>query len=156
VDVYVYSSGEWLSATVRRSLAVLFDPATPGLTPHERACASAGNEIAGFAALVNARKDREALAAFDALPAEVRADKTLLLTRLQVAHRLGPEGEPTLREAVQDLRRAFPDDPCGDMVQIEGARWGQVAEALAAVDRLERRVGGDPHLENVRGQIRKH
>jgi predicted Zn-dependent protease len=48
----------------------------------------------------------------------------------------------------------YPDDPCVDLLTIDrlilGGRW---KDAIAAFDRIDRVVGGDPYIDDLRANV---
>ncbi|MBA3454875.1 MAG: tetratricopeptide repeat protein [Deltaproteobacteria bacterium] len=90
----------------------------------------------------------EALALFQTLPAKLRATKEMMLLEVQLALTL----DNTIAMPVfERFVKAFPDDPSLLINNID--RLGLAKEyeqQLAAIDKLDRAVGGDPYLELAR------
>jgi hypothetical protein len=72
--------------------------------------------------------------------------------RLQAALRVDEEEIVTATEAFQ---AAFPTDPALDLVLIDyqflKQRWDELGRSI---DRLDKRVGGDPQLDVIRANVR--
>lgn len=101
---------------------------------------------------VQAQRWKEALEVYEALPPSLKKEKICLLMRLTAASKL----EPADYEAAFDaFQAAFPKDPAADLFAIDAhfhrKQW-QWAEALAAIDRLDR-VVKDPHLNVMRAGV---
>lgn len=154
-DAYVFLAGEQLSATMRRFL--LIAAAAAGIPPAPDAARADAVTIS------NAETLRELLAAADAsdhahvlelagrLPADVLAEKPILMARAIAAIRSGVEQRST---AFDDLRAAFPDDACVELVAIDHhARNQDRNGCLEAIDRLDDRLGGDPYLDVLRATV---
>jgi tetratricopeptide (TPR) repeat protein len=62
--------------------------------------------------------------------------------------------ERQYEQAIQDFRKFFPDDPALDLVTVDSYDMQkQYGKARAAVDRVDRAVGGDPYLNLLRAQF---
>lgn len=85
---------------------------------------------------------RELLAA---MPPTLREARIFRLAALQVAMQLD---DPAYVELLTAFERDFPDDSAMLMLVIDGhAARGDMPALLAAIDRLDRAVGGDPYLD---------
>jgi predicted Zn-dependent protease len=63
-------------------------------------------------------------------------------------------GGDTYVRAIEDLQKAWPNDPASDMAAIDGALLKkQYGESLKAIDRLAARVGGDAYLHVMRAGV---
>lgn len=155
VDLYIFSSGELLSQSFRRSYVHGAAEQNQGFLAR-----LAGNEqefVKGFVQitevnrLVKESKYREALAMLDAMPKVVQDDKLLLLVRLGVTQKLD---EASYARTIERIRTHFPEDADLDLISIDGyIILKQHDKALAAVARLEKSVGGDPYLQILRASI---
>lgn len=151
VDVYIYSSGELLSATLRRSAISAL-----GLTPGGRTTPL--NEY--FRNLprvkeiqkLNAEGEFEAaLKKLLALPEGVRREKSTLVLRCTTAAQVGLKEAMAALEA---MKEAYPGDPCLSVLSINPYVQAKKYDlALAAVDDLEKQVGIDAHLHDQRATI---
>jgi hypothetical protein len=138
IDMYIYLSGENLSETfaqlARASIGAL----------------RAGDDVNEFGDIVKARKvgdDEEARRLLGRLPPRVRDSKPVLLMELQLID----AEDPDYLGVVEKIERAFPGDPAIDMVSIDGFFLREeVGKLLTILDRLDRRVGGDPYLGYLR------
>ncbi len=96
-------------------------------------------------ALSRSGDGRGALEIYARLPAEFQHDKTVLLTRVEAAHLLGGK---EYDDALQAVRSAIPGDPCLDFILVDYySAHHQYEELRAAIDRLDRRIGGDPYQD---------
>ena len=137
-DMYVFTSGERFSATVRRLAGPMF-----GATAEERA----GMEKLGEMNAAARRGDGAAAArAFDALPESLKADRGVQVARVVAA---AAAGDPDAYAAVlADFDRRFPDDPTLDLLKID-ALVGEPEKLVPVLERLDAAVGGDPHLRGL-------
>ena len=144
-DVYIYYSGEFLSDGLRRQPGI----ATALGVPEEEV--GGGPGLLAVYALFRAGRADDALARWEELPALARRQKTMLLLRVRIAAEAG--GSP-YESALAAFLEAFPDDPAADLLSIDRLLLeGDYAGALAHVERLDSKVGGDPYLDVLRADL---
>ena len=101
--------------------------------------------------LLGADQDREAVEEMDRLAPRVRGERFIQRRRLEVLASLD-EAEYAL--GLVAFEKAFPKDPLLDLFALDNPLLrGDSAAMMAAIDRLDRRVG-DPYLHQLRGQVR--
>jgi tetratricopeptide (TPR) repeat protein len=154
-DIYVLNTGEWISATFRRGLLAMAQQAQSGaldkLSGWENDFVKNLDNLQAIRLLMKAGKFAEALKSWLELPESLRRDKNLLMMRLQIAHELG---ERQYLSAINDFQKAFPDDPSLHLSLIDGCLFmKKYAEAQAAIDRVDKAVGGDPYLNVLRAGV---
>jgi tetratricopeptide (TPR) repeat protein len=156
VDLYIFTSGEWSSETLRRGWVTAIAEQSPAaqlgrLAGVESDFARAQPQITAMNALAREGKYQEALATSLQLPPSVQSMKSILLQRMAFAHRVGPR---ELDEAVAAFARQFPDDPGLSLLLIESYRTaGKYDQALSAVERVRQAVGEDALLDWMRAGI---
>ncbi|HUG52367.1 MAG TPA: tetratricopeptide repeat protein [Vicinamibacteria bacterium] len=155
-DVYIFTNGEWMSVTIRRDwLAVA---AANGSTSWLKNMVGIESEyvksipaIRAIATLEEQGRSREALDALLNLPPSVQAHKPILLQRVYIAVNVG---EREHAEAVEAFSRRFPEDAALNLLLVDfHFQKKQYDAALATLDRLGQAVGGDPHLDVLRGNL---
>jgi len=156
IDVYVFISGERLSKLIRgfylplaanQSRSVL-----EKLLTNESDMVKALPKLKSLADAVREEKPKEALAIYNALPPGAKKDKSVMLLRLQAAQAMNDDG--IYLAAMDDLAKTFPRDPCVELTAIDSlVIRKEYVKALAAIDRLEKSVGGDPYLNVIRAHI---
>jgi tetratricopeptide (TPR) repeat protein len=153
VDIYLFSSGETLSATIRRGHVAT--AAHANRTFLERLSGVEGDyakhavEIQAMGRAAAAGEGQKALAIFEKLPDSLQRDKSMLLLRIRAAQSVD---EKTYASAIEALRQAHPRDPAGLFHALDQhALAGEWEKTLTAVDRLDRAVGGDPYMQVMRG-----
>ncbi|HEY3391493.1 MAG TPA: hypothetical protein VGK58_02210 [Lacipirellulaceae bacterium] len=151
-DIYIYISGELLSDTLRRSALPVAKELSKTfierLTVAESEYVKHFDELAKMMEHVQAGNHAEALETYARLPEVLRREKGALLVRYQAAANIG---EAELLKVVEDFRGYHPDDVCMDFLLIDYHVLRQEHDqALAAIDRLDASVGGDPHLNLLR------
>ncbi len=97
------------------------------------------------------RDFEQVLQLYRGLPESVQKNKMAFTLRLGAAQALRGEAQ---RQALADFRKFYPNDAAVDLLVFDGL----VAEksfdkALAAVDRIDKAVGGDPHLKVIRAKV---
>ncbi len=94
-------------------------------------------------------RPRDALAIFDGLPDSLKHDKVVLLVRLRTVQAL--DDDEACTKAIAEMHALFPDDPNTDLLSIDYYFLKKMTkEALEAIDRLDKSVGGDPYLDVLR------
>lgn len=138
-DILVYLSGETLS----ESMSTAFD-----------ALAKSGIGKATLTAIKTTRENMrdgkwtEARAQFETLPASLRKTKPLRLLELQI---VGEIDNAEYLKVLDAYSRDFPNDPSLALVRIDQVilkkQW---TELLAMLDQLDKLLGGDPYLDQMR------
>ena len=155
VDFFVYASGERISETMERMMMTALPPETQTLWGRISGSAkSALRRAAPLNDMVEAHKAGNyprALEIFDSLPPELRADKGVQLIRVMSAQHVEAE---VYRQAMDEYVAAFPNDPSMDLMSVDAHLMaGRFQEAHESIDRLDRKVGGDPYLQFMRGNL---
>jgi tetratricopeptide (TPR) repeat protein len=143
--------GAWNSEEIRR-LAIVTMTGRVGLgslVPNQYFAGT--KNIEKMDALWRSGKGEEALKVYSELPPFMRKAKLALVIRLMAARQLGLEDSPAALDALQTAFSADPSVSIVLMVSLTDSR--RFAEALAAVDALEKTVGGDAYLEFKRSEI---
>jgi hypothetical protein len=142
-DIRVYASGDLLSESITQMLDQLAMAAKSGASPMALQRTTD--------AIKQARADGDAAEVqrlLGELPAELRDSKPMRLVELMAG---GELDEATYVGIMERYRRDFPDDPSLDVVAIDYHFLEKdVDETLAALERLDQRVGGDPYLAVMR------
>jgi hypothetical protein len=154
-DIYIYTSGEFLSQTARRAflLAVLRLVEAPQarLQGVEREYVQHFKKVIEMNSLVQRGDYPQVLKLYDQLPTGLQQDKNVLLIRLSAAQNVGLQ---EYSEAIENLRSFHPNDPCADLFSIAYFQQEkQPQKALEMVSRLESALGGDPYLNVLRSAI---
>ncbi|HOX07527.1 MAG TPA: hypothetical protein PK280_14090 [Planctomycetota bacterium] len=155
VDVYMFLSGELLSQTMRSGfLGYVADLQKKRDGQLSKSDVKHLADAASMRALADAGKFQEALAIYKGLPDALKRDKNLMFVRFQCALGIGGGGRE-YSEAMDDFVKLFPRADWLDLMLIDACFLGKRYEdALAAVDRLDRALGGDPYLDAIRADIR--
>lgn len=155
-DVYVYTTGELMSQTLRRAFLPLAVHASRGLL--DRLSGNDSEYIRSLPQLKQmtdslARGDaHSALASYRSLPATLRQDKSVLMLRFRAAQAAGNDAE--YLAALEDFRTHHPGDPATDVISIDYFLLREhFDEALGCVDRLDATVGGDAFLGVMRAHV---
>lgn len=156
IDVYFMMSGERLSQTWRRGLLPVINEHSKNwlqkMTSAESEYVRAFPKIERMQQQINAGDAAGALQTYHSLPESVRLDKSLLLMRYRVANDLMDDNEIIATAA--DVKKAYPGDACLDLLLVDSLYMRkEFEEALASVDRVEKVIGGDPHLDFLRGSL---
>jgi hypothetical protein len=155
-DFYVFLSGERISQTIRALYLPLAASQSRNiiekLVTKESDLVKAFPRISELTKAVRNGQPREALAIYDALPAGARKEKSIMIWRLQAAQ--ASNDDSLYLAAIDDLRKTFPSDPCVDLISIDAfVIHKEYDKAVAALDRLDKSLGGDPYLKALRSTI---
>jgi tetratricopeptide (TPR) repeat protein len=154
VDVYTASAGEPFSALVRRWLLPQAAENNKGMLGKlfgtEHALVQHWGTIVKVTRAAEAGDLEKFAKHLGELPEELGVDKTVILMRL----RMFPGDDPRYLEALADLRRHYPEDPCTLVFSIDYF-WlrDEHSKALEELEHLREWVGGDPYLHLHRGQL---
>lgn len=143
VDLYVYASGEQFSAS-------LGDMVTQALAATNRGgdIGATGDAMTRMREKFNRGDFAGAKAEMAGMPPELRQTKALRLIAVQIASNLD---EAAYATEIAGYQRDFPDDPSLDLISIDGHFMKHDYAALrTTLDRLDKRLGGDPYLDAMR------
>jgi hypothetical protein len=151
-DIYVYQSAECLSATFGRMMVSAKLGRSGKAMSKPQAEYLEGLRKAGEARQLLQKGDPAGyLKAYAKLPAVIQREKGILILRTMAAAQVG---EKEAVEAMEDFKKAYPDDPCLDLVSIDPlTKLKKYDQVLEAIDRLEKSLGGDPYLDFLRASI---
>ena len=155
VDMYLYMTAELFSESLRRPYLQAAASDQRGLVERllgtEQDFVKHAFKLNDIADLLVAGKNREALDVYYQLPLSLQNDKTFLLLRLQATQRLDDKLYVATIKRFQDL---FPKNAAIDMISIDGLILSKhYHEAIAAIDRLDKSLGGDPYLNMLRAGV---
>lgn len=155
VDVSTSAEGVSHARTLRRWLLALVADAGRSLplriAGEDRAFALAGKTFESIDQAFDQGRNADALAAWATLPAELRADPSVLLARLRAALAAGGNA---FAQALTEARSARPGDAGLELIAIDAAiAANQPQAALEAIATAEAGLGGDPYLVALRGSI---
>jgi hypothetical protein len=156
VDIYLFLSGEMVSASMRRvGVLSMVAQRNRGLLARLRGVENdylkSLNIVQSMAQAVQQEKHSEALTLYRSLPESLQKEKMVLLMRMRAAL---PLSDAEYTRALEDFRTHHATDPAADIVSIDYYYLRkQPDKALAALDRLDKAVGGDPFLNTLRAPI---
>lgn len=154
-DLRIYSKGELISETLLQTLQPLLHQHDQyaGASPWQRDYFFQDLEtLAAIQHAIKAGNPAAALQLFDTLPTAMKEMKPVQLLRYHSA--VVSNDADLVEAATADYDRLFPDDPAIDLIAIGAFRVQQrYREALSALDRLDRRLGGDSYLDIIRARL---
>lgn len=154
VDAYVTVSGELLSETMQRIYVQSAASQNRGLlsklTGKQSAFAAHMDDMVAMQRNVKANP-QAVLDTYSTLPEELKTEKLFLLMRMMAAQQVS---EAEYRKVLEDLRRLYPNDSSTAMHAIDFHMLSsEFAECRAAIDLLDKTVGGDPYLNVMRANL---
>ncbi len=154
-DVHVATTGEWMSQTLRRPYLLMLAEEQKGLI--EKLLLGEGDFLRSAPRIREAQRlflsgdAAGSLRILRALPEALRKERFILNQEVAVAARLGSQ---EMEETLAVFEKAHPGDPALEFLLLD--RYVDRKEhdrALVCVDRLDKAVGGDPHLDFLRANI---
>jgi tetratricopeptide (TPR) repeat protein len=155
VDVFIFLSGEWLSDTIRRGFMPVVAHEKRGVLDRMSGAQSAYMKnlpkITELATAVRSGDNARVLSIYKALPREVQTDRNLMLMYYQAASKAG---DAEYARALDAIQKAFPKDPALDLLLFDDYFLKKkYDDALAAIARVRRALGGDAYLDFLEGNI---
>lgn len=146
-DVFLYDTAELLSDSLRRVLGAAEGKrgAAPELT----------DQTAALTALMSAATKGDSAAVirkYGQLSKHLQQNKSVLFIYIKALSKDDARRD-TVVKLIEQFRILFPNDACLDMLSVgyhlQKQEFGQ---ALAATDRLDQAIGGDPFLRVIRAE----
>lgn len=155
VDIYNFVNGERISETFRRFLRALLADETRGLvdrlTGNKDVLVEHFGSVERMSEALRDNRPLVVLEIYSRLPLSAQRETWIQLTRLRAAQRINDQ---EYERAIQDFRKFHPQSEALDLVTLDAyLMQKKYAEFLAAIDRLDRTVGGDPFLQMTRATI---
>jgi predicted Zn-dependent protease len=151
-DLWPLASGQMLSQTCRRhympQIADVSPQSLAKAAQAERDCVKHADDVKQVTQSLRDGRASQGLEAYARLPDSLKRDKSILVHRMRAAATLNDE---EFEKAVQTFRSCQPDDPCVNLVEMDTYMRRKADEkARAAIDRLDKLLGGDPYLDVIR------
>ncbi len=148
VDMFVMITGEKLSETFRRlylTAAAESDRSLlTRLTKGKGDWITHSGEVTKLSRLVRDGDYAAAIQLYDSLPESLRVEKTLLVMRLMA---VSNTDDALYLATIEAFEKHHPNDPSLALVSIDGfVMKKQPRKAIAAIEKLDRFIGGDPYL----------
>jgi hypothetical protein len=152
-DLYVFTTGEWASSTVRWLYLLSEGKRGPALASQLKGGAAElvrnAATVERLVGLMQQKKFADYIDLYRTLPELLRQDRSILHGQLVASQAVEPL---QFGVASETWGRLFPGDPGLDMITFERlAARGEHAKSAAAIGRIEMFVGGDVHLRALRG-----
>ncbi|MFN8290454.1 MAG: tetratricopeptide repeat protein [Chitinophagaceae bacterium] len=142
-DVYIYATGEALSATIKNlyeQLSGMEDKLTK-----DKNWVSSLTEIREK---LNKGKNKEAYDLFMEIPAEARTSKIFRIIKVQICTGMSDELH---QQSVEELLAAFPNEPDMQLMLIDAYFMRkEYDKALGAVNAIDKMINKDPFLDYYR------
>ncbi|GAB4135324.1 MAG: hypothetical protein Tsb009_01440 [Planctomycetaceae bacterium] len=156
-DLYIYSNGENVTKSIRRTLIPI--AAHENRRPFSRLEKSDRDffqnikKISQISVAIQSGRSQLALNLIASLPQSLQKQKFIMLFRLMAA--LEVENDNEFLYAYNALKKHYPGDPSLELFAIDYYVFRKEHDkALAAIDRLDQTVGGDPHLNVLRRNLK--
>jgi hypothetical protein len=152
-DVHMALSGELFTQMMRRMYIPLAMQSTGGKerTPEEREFFRTMDQFVEMNKARQEGRHADVLKVYGQMPEKVRRQKHVQLFRLGSAPLVSEE---EYKLALADAAPIFKDEVAADLLAIDALIYrNKYDDALAAADRIDKRIGGDPYLDVIRGTI---
>ena len=150
-DIYIYASGEYMSDTMRRLYKMAStseQPLIDRLLRKKHPFLQTATMYKDMAEKTANGQHAAAVALFKSMPPDLRKEKSVLVLYVTASSSMD---EAQYQSAIDELRAAHPNDAGIDLMLIDGYFLKQrYDDALAAIDRLDRDLNGDPYLDVLR------
>ncbi len=155
VDWYVFLVGQWQSETLRQTFLPLANTWAKGgahlIAPAERQFVTHMNDIEAMIEAYRKKDYRQILDIYRSLPDSVKKNRLAFTIRLGAAQAVGGDEQ---RRAIDDFRQFYPDDAAVDLLMLDDLLAKKSFDkALAGIERIDKAVGGDPHLKVIRASL---
>ncbi|HBC87895.1 MAG TPA: hypothetical protein DCZ94_13145 [Lentisphaeria bacterium] len=156
IDCFVFVTGENLSETLSRNVMPSLmreskNVITKALTPKDNFLLHM-DKISDMRKNNVAQNYKESLAIYNALPAELKKEKAIMMMRFSAAQGLGVD-TPEYLQAMQDFEKTFPGEPCLALILIDyyfmKKDFGKVDKCITDLEKALKCT--DPYLYYMRG-----
>jgi hypothetical protein len=94
---------------------------------------------------------KKLLAQYDGLPEQFKNSKHALIMLMNTAY--NTKNEEVYTASINSYQKQFPDSPTIDLLLIDrNTQVGKYDEVLKSINAVEKIVGNDPHLDNLRSE----
>ncbi len=143
-DVYIYMSGEYFSTTLNNLFTEIMDMEKGESMPQME-------QLKKLTMLMNTGKNEAAKELIDELPVNLRSVKSIQFYNIRACSQIN---DSLYNDAIEKFGRDFPGDPSLDLVLVDGYFLKKkYPEALACVERLDKRINTDPMLDYYRALL---
>jgi hypothetical protein len=143
IDAYVYASGGLMSEA--------FASLVESVTSTKNDLTMMGDSFKKIGKLMTQKQYQEVRDLIATLPKTVRVTKAVMMNDFMASTYLGDE---VYAEAIENFEKTFPNDPALDLISMDGLffkkKWD---ELLVRIEKLDRRVGGDPQLALIHASV---
>lgn len=143
-DVYIYLSGEYFSTTLNNLFTEIMDM-------QKGKSMSQMEQLKKLSMLMKTGKNEAAKELIDELPVNLRAVKAIQFYNIRACSQIN---DSLYNDAIEKFERDFPGDPSLDLVLVDGYFLKKkYPDALACVERLDKRINTDPMLDYYRALL---
>lgn len=153
-NILVALTGEYITQALNRSslpfVQRMQSQNEEKLTDEEKVIFEDTETIINF--IRNFNNSEKVLELYGSLPEEYKNSKHAVLMRMNAAYTL--QNMETYKEAIDLYHRLYPDSPTVDLLQVDQFTLkGDLQGTLNAIDSIEKIVGKDAQLDNLRSEI---
>ena len=154
-DCYVFLTGEMYSQNLRRSFLPLAHRSgganVETLPGPEKDFVANFSRFTQMGNYVRERNWRLALNTYKELPSSVQQSKPAMTMRLLATQSVS---DAEYLATIDEFRKRYPNDPMIDLISVDAYILRKAYDqALEAVDRVDKVIGGDPYLKVLRANV---
>ncbi len=155
IECYIFLAGEMYSQNLRRSFLPLAHKSggasIESLPSAEKDFVEHFSQFALMGQYSRERNWRQALQTYQELPASVQESKPAMTMRLLATQSIS---DADYLATIDDFRKHYPNDPMIDLISVDAyVLRKKFDQALEAIDRVDKAIGGDPYLKVLRGNV---
>lgn len=152
-DIFIYATGEKISETMRRVIVQIATQQNRGflarLKGSDKSFIESLPKIQRMQQAMTTNRPQEVLSIYRSLPEDVQKFKYVMMVRMLAASK-SPQNMEYLT-AMEEFRARFPNDPSMLLMSIDYYLLkNQFDQTIKTIDKLDKNVGGDPHLDQLR------
>ncbi|MGZ8542189.1 MAG: tetratricopeptide repeat protein [Chitinophagaceae bacterium] len=144
-DIFIYLSGEDLSKTIADLFTNFSASEANG---SGKKLAAQVEKIKNMKELVERKEPEKALKYYNALPADLKDQKSIRLMHIMLCSQLD---EDTYLKAIDDYLVLYPDAPNMHLLLVDTyIMRKEYAKAIGSIDKVDRLINSDPFLDYMR------
>ncbi|MCB9233414.1 MAG: hypothetical protein H6581_17285 [Bacteroidia bacterium] len=149
-NIYTYSSGEWISQSLRTVVLANFMDSSGEWVPQEEGGKEKVEAMKTLTKLYKENAFRQFLTGYETLPEKLKFQKSIMILRVEAARNVG---ETEYYLALDDFERQFADDSSWFIMGVDALyNRGDFPKLRNLLNKLEARIGQpDGVVEEFRG-----
>ncbi len=152
-DIFIYTSGEYLSETIKGLFEQMKGIMDKGSNSFEKNTVI--TDLPRMRKLMNEGKYEEAVSIYESLPPDIRK-----LRAVQIIHVLissGLDDTEKYSDAIEEYKKLYPDEPNMHLLLLDGyVLKKEYGKAMFSINEMDRMINKDPFLDYYRYLVYSH